>query len=41
MSLYLPSGTNTNRLEFKLEYMADFQQYIDQIKQDYPNLHLW
>ncbi len=38
MSLYLPSGTNINRLEFKLEYMADFQQYIDQIKQDYPNL---
>ena len=38
MSLYLPSGTNINRLEFKLGYMADFQQYIDQIKQDYPNL---
>ncbi|HIB36445.1 exodeoxyribonuclease III [Mesonia sp.] len=38
MSLYLPSGTNINRLEFKLEYMADFQQYINQIKQDYPNL---
>lgn len=38
MSLYLPSGTNINRLEFKLEYMADFQQYIDQIKHDYPNL---
>ena len=38
MSLYLPSGTNINRLEFKLEYMADFQQYIDQIKQDHPNL---
>ena len=38
MSLYLPSGTNINRLDFKLEYMADFQQYIDQIKQDYPNL---
>lgn len=38
MSLYLPSGTNINRLDFKLEYMADFQQYINQIKQDYPNL---
>ena len=38
MSLYLPSGTNINRLEFKLEYMADFQQYINQIKQDIPNL---
>lgn len=25
MSMYLPSGTNLDRLEFKLTYMADFQ----------------
>ena len=28
MSLYLPSGTNLDRLEHKLTYMADFQDYI-------------
>ena len=38
MSLYLPSGTNINRLEHKLQYMDDFQQYIDSLKQQIPNL---
>ncbi|HSI71027.1 MAG TPA: exodeoxyribonuclease III [Gillisia sp.] len=38
MSLYLPSGTNINRLEHKLQYMADFQRYIDQLKLQVPNL---
>jgi len=38
MSLYLPSGTNIKRLEHKLQYMADFQQYIDQLKLEIPNL---
>lgn len=38
MSLYLPSGTNLNRLEFKLEYMADFQKYINQLTKEKPNL---
>lgn len=38
MSLYLPSGTNIDRLEHKLTFMADFQQYIDQLKQTHPNL---
>ncbi|MBP2831329.1 exodeoxyribonuclease III [Aquimarina sp. U1-2] len=38
MSLYLPSGTNINRLEHKLKFMADFQTYIDSLKQQYPNL---
>lgn len=38
MSLYLPSGTNINRLELKLEYMADFQHYINELKADFPNL---
>ncbi len=38
MSLYLPSGTNINRLEHKLQYMADFHNYIDELKQEVPNL---
>ena len=38
MSLYLPSGTNDLRLDFKLNYMAEFQEYIDGLKKDLPNL---
>ncbi|WP_228853634.1 exodeoxyribonuclease III [Aegicerativicinus sediminis] len=38
MSLYLPSGTNINRLDHKLEYMAMFQDYIDDLKKEIPNL---
>lgn len=38
MSLYLPSGTNIDRLDFKLTFMADFQNYINQLKVSYPNL---
>ncbi|MDT0295236.1 exodeoxyribonuclease III [Mesonia ostreae] len=38
MSLYLPSGTNTDRLEFKLRFMDDFQTYITQLRQEVPNL---
>ena len=38
MSLYLPSGTNLNRLQYKLQYMADFQKYVDKLKQKTPNL---
>ncbi len=38
MSLYLPSGTNIKRLEHKLQYMADFQKYIDQLREELPNL---
>ena len=38
MSLYLPSGTNLDRLEHKLEYMAMFQDYINNLKRDIPNL---
>jgi exodeoxyribonuclease-3 len=38
MSLYLPSGTNINRLEHKFQYMDDFQHYIDQLKKKHPNL---
>lgn len=38
MSLYLPSGTNIDRLSFKFQFMDDFQKYIDQLKQEVPNL---
>lgn len=38
MSLYLPSGTNMARLEHKLEYMDLFQNYIDNLKKERPNL---
>ena len=38
ISLYLPSGTNIARLEHKFKFMDDFQQYIDEIKKDFPNL---
>lgn len=38
MSLYLPSGTNTQRLDFKFNYMDEFQEYIDNLKKEIPNL---
>ncbi|MCH7525620.1 MAG: exodeoxyribonuclease III [Bacteroidetes bacterium] len=38
MSLYLPSGTNMARLEHKFEYMALFQDYINELKKGHPNL---
>jgi exodeoxyribonuclease-3 len=38
MSLYLPSGTNINRLEHKLTYMADFQEYVNSLKAEIPKL---
>lgn len=38
MSLYLPSGTNDTRLEFKLNYMAEFQEYVNGLKKEVPNL---
>ena len=38
MSLYLPSGTNINRLAFKFQYMDDFKTYINNLKSKVPNL---
>jgi exodeoxyribonuclease-3 len=38
MSLYLPSGTNDARLDFKFTYMDDFQSYIAELKKEIPNL---
>jgi exodeoxyribonuclease-3 len=38
MSLYLPSGTNDARLSFKFNYMDEFQQYVNELKKEIPNL---
>ena len=38
MSLYLPSGTNIERLDHKFMFMDDFQNYINQLKTSVPNL---
>ena len=38
MSLYLPSGTNTDRLDYKFKFMDEFHEYINELKQSHPNL---
>ena len=38
MSLYLPSGTNLDRLETKLTFMSDFQEYVNRLKKEIPNI---
>ena len=38
ISLYLPSGTNLDRLEHKFKFMDDFQKYIDALKKNHPRL---
>lgn len=38
MSLYLPSGTNIDRLDYKFQYMDEFQEYITQLRNEIPNL---
>lgn len=38
MSLYLPSGTNSDRLGYKFQYMDEFQDYITTLKEEVPYL---
>jgi len=38
MSLYLPSGTNIDRLSYKFQYMDEFQAYVNELKKEVPNL---
>ena len=38
MSMYLPSGTNIQRLEHKFEYMDLLQNYVHELKKELPNL---
>jgi len=38
MSLYLPSGTNIERLEHKFQYMDDFYSYVQELRKEKPHL---
>jgi exodeoxyribonuclease-3 len=39
ISVYHPSGASgDHRQEFKMEWLKDFQEYIDQLKKERPNL---
>jgi exodeoxyribonuclease-3 len=38
MSLYLPSGTNSDRLSFKLNFMEEFLLYANELKESFPKL---
>lgn len=38
MSMYLPSGTNDDRLDFKFTYMDDILTYLVQLKKEIPHL---
>jgi len=38
MSMYLPSGTNDDRLEFKFKYMDDILDYVTELRKTIPNL---
>ena len=38
ISLYLPSGTNVQRLEYKFKFMHEFHNYICELKKYKPNL---
>ena len=38
MSMYLPSASNMDRLDFKLKYMADFQDYANTLRKTRENL---
>jgi exodeoxyribonuclease-3 len=38
MSMYLPSGTNNDRLGYKFQYMDDIQDYIVNLRQEITHL---
>ena len=38
MSMYLPSGTNAARLDYKFTYMDDILTYLTSLRKEYPNL---
>lgn len=38
MSLYLPSASNIERLDFKYQYMDDFFTYTNELRKELPNL---
>jgi exodeoxyribonuclease-3 len=41
MSLYLPSGTNIDRLDHKFKFMDDFQNYINELKKSKHQIWLF
>ncbi|MFV0304534.1 MAG: exodeoxyribonuclease III [Moheibacter sp.] len=38
ISVYVPSGTNIDRLDFKMQFCHDFQHYIKNLEKELPNL---
>jgi exodeoxyribonuclease-3 len=38
ISIYFPSGTRSERQDYKMEFLADFQNYINELKKEIPNL---
>lgn len=38
ISLYVPSGTNVNRLDFKMEFCYEFSKYIQNLRKEIPHL---
>ena len=38
MSVYMPSGSNELRQGFKMQWLADFKNYINELKKEIPNL---
>lgn len=38
MSMYLPSGTNDARLDFKFNYMDEILDYVTELRRNIPNL---
>ncbi|WP_299676124.1 exodeoxyribonuclease III [uncultured Tenacibaculum sp.] len=38
MSMYLPSGTNSDRLDFKFNYMDEILEYATELRKTIPNL---
>lgn len=38
MNMYLPSGTNDARLNFKFQYMDEFLEYVTDLRKQIPNL---
>lgn len=39
MSVYMPSGSSGDaRQEFKMQWLEDFQEYVNELKQEIPNL---
>ena len=38
ISVYFPSGSNPDRQSYKMDFLADFKIYIDELKKEIPNL---